>query len=206
VSAPGWRIAGTYLEACSCDPICPCRNIDGVPGGRSTHGLCLGAMSWRIDEGRVGPTDVAGLGVVLALSYSDDEPGSPWTYALFVDERADRDQHAALEAVFSGRLGGDAHRQFPWAWKESRPLGARPAAVDIDHTRRRAWFRVRDAVSVQVREPFAGSETVTCGIPGHTRNGREQVVEELHVDEGPLAFALTDVCGFASTFDYRGPD
>ena len=47
-----YRIAGTYLEACNCDAICPCRRIDGVPGGRSTHGVCLGALSWRVDEKR----------------------------------------------------------------------------------------------------------------------------------------------------------
>ena len=33
-------LTGTTLEACNCDPICPCRRIDGVPGGRSTHGEC----------------------------------------------------------------------------------------------------------------------------------------------------------------------
>ena len=46
-----WRVAGTYLESCNCDAICPCRRIGGVPGGRSTHGICLGALSWRIEDG-----------------------------------------------------------------------------------------------------------------------------------------------------------
>ena len=46
-----WRIQGTYFESCNCDAICPCRRIDGVPGGRSTHGVCTGVLSWLIEEG-----------------------------------------------------------------------------------------------------------------------------------------------------------
>ena len=44
-------MSGTYFESCNCDAICPCRRIDGIPGGRSTHGLCLGVLSWVIHEG-----------------------------------------------------------------------------------------------------------------------------------------------------------
>ena len=43
-----WELGGSYLEACNCDPICPCRAVGGVKGGRSTHGECLGALSWWI--------------------------------------------------------------------------------------------------------------------------------------------------------------
>src|SRR5689334_24643889 len=42
---PIW-IRGSYFESCNCDAICPCRRINGVPGGRSTHGICLGVLSW----------------------------------------------------------------------------------------------------------------------------------------------------------------
>src|SRR5215217_2395470 len=93
-----WRIRGSYFEACNCDPICPCRRIDGVMGGRSTHGICMGVLSWVIEEGVVDGVDVAGLPVALALRYSDDEPRSPWTYVLYLDERGTDEQREALEA------------------------------------------------------------------------------------------------------------
>jgi hypothetical protein len=47
-----WRNRGSYFESCNCDAICPCRRIDGVPGGRSTYGECLGVLSWVIEDGR----------------------------------------------------------------------------------------------------------------------------------------------------------
>ena len=33
--------------------------------------------------------DLAGLAAVLACRYDDDEPGSPWDFFLYLDERAD---------------------------------------------------------------------------------------------------------------------
>ena len=81
-----WELAGTYLESCNCEAICPCRRIGGRPGGRSTYGVCLGTLSWNIADGRAGDVDLGGLNVVLAQEYSDDEEGSPWTWILYVDE------------------------------------------------------------------------------------------------------------------------
>jgi hypothetical protein len=96
-----WQISGSYLEACNCEAICPCRTIGGRKGGRSTEGVCLGALSWQIDEGTAGEVGLFDLRVVLALRYDDDEPGSPWDFVLYIDERADRDQREALEGFTS---------------------------------------------------------------------------------------------------------
>ena len=71
-----YSIGGSYFESCNCDAICPCRMVDGVKGGRSTHGICFGALAWLVEEGRVGDIDVSGLAVVLVVRYDDDEPGS----------------------------------------------------------------------------------------------------------------------------------
>jgi hypothetical protein len=199
-----WRIRGTYFESCNCDAICPCRRIDGVHGGRSTHGVCMGLLSWLIEEGDADGTDLSGLPVALACRYSDDEPGSPWTWALYLDERASDAQRAALEGIYSGRLGGDALSHFPWAWKASERLAVRPVTIEVDHTRRRQWLRIRDHVSVRIRDLYHGAETVTCVIPGHERAGEELVADELVVSDGPLAYEYHGVCGYGSTFDYEG--
>src|SRR5205823_10325622 len=95
-AAMSWRIRGSYFESCNCDPICPCRRINGVPGGRSTHGVCMGVLSWLIQEGAADGTDLSGLPVAIAVRYSDDEPGSPWTWILYLDAHAGREQQDAL--------------------------------------------------------------------------------------------------------------
>jgi hypothetical protein len=199
-----WRIRGSYFESCNCDPICPCRRIDGVPGGRSTHGECLGVLSWLIEEGSADGVDLAGQPVAMAIRYSDDEEGSPWTWLLYLDARASDEQRAVLEGVFRGRLDGDQHEHFPWVRKANEPLAVRAVEIDVDHTRRRQLLRVRDLVTVRIRDRYQGEETVTCVIPGHERDGEELVATELRVEDGPLAFDYQGTCGYASSFEYAG--
>ena len=197
-----WRVSGTYLEACNCEAICPCRTIGGRRGGRSTYGVCLGSLSWQIEEGRAGEVALAGMRAVLANRYDDDESGSPWSFVLYIDERADERQREALESIFLGRVGGTPELQFPWVWKPSTLLGVRHVAIEVDHTPGRGWFRAGGQVSVRVREPVAELETVTCVIPGHDRYGREVVADLLRVEDGPLEFELSGSCGYEATFDY----
>jgi hypothetical protein len=199
-----WHIRGSYFESCNCDAICPCRRIDGVAGGRSTHGICTGVLSWVVEAGTADGIDLAGQPVAMAIRYSDDEPGSPWSWILYLDAEASPEQRDALEAIYTGRLGGDAAAHFPWTWKQSELFAVRPAAIEVDHTRRRQRLRVRDHVSVRIRDRFDGDQTVTCVIPGHERTGEELVTDELVVEDDGLAFRFRGVCGYGSTFDYAG--
>jgi hypothetical protein len=122
---------------------------------------------------------------------------------LYVDDRAEPAQQRAIEEIWTGRVAGEQLEHFPWAWKASNLLGVKPAQIEIDHTPRRQWFRVRDVVSVRISGPFPGDEKVTCVIPGHGRSGDEMIAEQLKVDDGPLRFEFSGVCGYAADFDYR---
>jgi hypothetical protein len=199
-----WRISGSYFESCNCDPICPCRKIDGATGGRSTHGECLGLLSWLIEEGNADRVDLDGLPVAMATRYRDDEEGSPWSWILYLDANAAEEQREAIEGIFTGRLGGDAENHFPWAWKPSDLLAVRPVEIDVNHTRRRQRLRIRDQISVRIRDRYPGAETVTCVIPGHDREGEELIADELVVEDEALSFSYRGVCGYGSTFDYKG--
>ena len=104
-------------------------------------------------DGRAGDVDLSGMGAVMATRYDDDEPGSPWTFFLYVDERGDAGQREALVAILTGARAGARCEHFPWAWKESHFLGWRPVGIEIDHTPGRGWFR-------------AGGEVSRCAIRG----------------------------------------
>jgi hypothetical protein len=197
-----WRISGSYLEACNCQATCPCRRIGGRPGGRSTYGECLGALSWVVEEGSAGDVELAGMSAVLASRYHDDEPGSPWTFALFVDARGDERQRQVVADIFTGRLGGTPARQFPWVFKAADLLGVEALEIEIDHTPGRGWFSAGGKVRVRVREAVADEESVTCVIPGHHRQGRELISDSIDVDAGPLVFSVQGRCAYESTFDY----
>jgi len=199
-----FRIAGHYLEVCNCEAICPCRRINGVPGGRSTYGECLGVLSWVIEDGHAGEVSLDGLKVALATRYHDDEAGSPWSFVMYVDADADEAQRGALEAIYTGRLGGDALTHFPWAWKDSNRVAVRSVEIEVSHEPRRQWLRIRDQVTVRIRDAWRGPETVTCVIPGHEQSGEELVADEVRVNDGPLRFELQGNCGYSARFDYAG--
>src|SRR5687768_8322396 len=59
-----WRMSGTYIEFCNCDPGCGC-NFRGVPS--SPEGNCEAVLTHVIDEGSFDGVDLAGARVSWAL-------------------------------------------------------------------------------------------------------------------------------------------
>ena len=189
-----WRISGSYFESCNCDPICPCRRIDGVPGGRSTHGVCFGALTWRVDEGQLNGLDLSGTGAVMTYSYDDDEAGSPWTLVLQVDGPAE------LGEILLGRHGGEHVLELPWVRKPNASVEVRQAKIEFG----REEIRVGEDVRVRATTPYETDATVSCIVPGHDRAGTELVNDEVVVDDGRFSFELRGTCGFRRDFDYTG--
>lgn len=189
-----FRIAGNYLEACNCDAICPCRRIDGVAGGRSTHGVCFGVLSWRIDHGDVDGIDLSGTGAVMTYSYSDDEPQSPWTLVLHVDGPDE------LGQILLGRLGGDHVRSLPWVRKPTTSVEVRQASIEFGP----GGARIGESVHLRATTPVETDQTVSCIVPGHDRPGTELINDEVIVDDAPFDFELRGTCAFTREFDYSG--
>jgi hypothetical protein len=194
----GFRVRGYYLESCNCEAICPCRMVGGVAGGRSTYGVCEGVLAWRIDEGHVGETDVSGLSVALVIHYDDDEPGSPWTIRLHLDDRAGDAQRAALEQLFLDGLGGPHTSRLPWIRKQRHLVGVETSAIEVVQ----GTVRVGDRIRLRATRPVETDQPVACVIPGYDHVGRELYADELHVDDEPFSWTLEGNCAYASDFDY----
>ena len=114
MGAVSFSVRGAYFESCNCEAICPCRMVNGVKGGRSTYGICYGALSWRVDDGIVGGVDVTGLCAALVVRYDDDEPGSPWSIVLHVDDRGSVEQREALADVLLIRASSGQPSASHW--------------------------------------------------------------------------------------------
>jgi len=202
-----WTVEGTYLESCNCDAICPCRRIGGVPGGRSTSGVCLGALSWRIERGDADGVDLGGLAVALVYWYDDDEPGSPWRFSLHVDDRAGEEQHAALTGIFLGRSGGGTRVQgLPWVRKPATLLAVESSRIELEHRSERRFLRVAERVTLAIRGPVETEQTVSCIVPGHDREGTELYADELRVDDEPFQAEFRGNCAFTTGFAYRSDE
>jgi hypothetical protein len=197
-----WRIAGNYFESCNCDAICPCRMVGGRPGGRSTHGICFGVLSWLIDDGHADDIDLTGLAAAFTIRYDDDEPGSPWRFVMHVDERGSEEQREALAAILLGRLGGDDVLRLPWVRKPSELLDVRVSPIQVNHGPNGHELRVGRAIELTASRSVETGERVTCVIPGHHVPGTELYAERLAVADEPFEWELAGNCAFVSTFSY----
>jgi hypothetical protein len=202
VDAVSFSVRGSYFESCNCEAICPCRMVDGVKGDRSTYGVCYGALSWRIEDGVVGDIDVTGLCTALIVHYDDDEPGSPWSIVLHVDDRGSAEQREALADVFLGRLSGPHVDILPWVRKARHLLDVRVSTIEIVAEGDGYRLRVGEAVRLTATRPVERPADVSCLISGYERMGREMYADELVVEDDPFAWELSGNCAFAADFEY----
>ena len=198
-----WRIAGSYLEACNCDAVCPCRMVSGVAGGRSTYGECFGVLSWAVEEGHADGVDLRGLCAAMVVRYHDDEPRSPWSFVLHVDERAEADAHDALAEILTGARGGPHVGKLPWVRKPSVLVAVRSSPIELATDGQAHRLRVGSAVELAA-EDVVDPEHVRCGIPGYDQPGVELRASTHRVDDDPFSWSLEGRCAFASRFDYVG--
>lgn len=133
-STPKWKLEGEYFESCNCEVLCPCllTNAQAVP--TDTH--CDAIVAFEIASGTFGATDISGLRAVIALTTPGAMAKGGWTVALYVDDRANPGQRAALEAIFSGAAGGPLAALQPLVAKRLAPKPA-PIAFEVDGGKRR---------------------------------------------------------------------
>ena len=198
-----WRVSGSYFEGCNCDAICPCRSIRGASGGASSHGECFGALSWSVDEGRADDVDLGGLLVVLTLRYFDRvQPPSPWEVVLYVDERADDDQLAALSSIFLGRAGGTVAAQYGPAIGEVHAI--RRARITVEHAAPRKRIDVAGYIVLEAEDTASAPGEVACGIPGLDHPGIELWNDVARSEDPALRWEVHGRgASFATDFDYR---
>lgn len=174
--------------------------VDGVLGGRSTFGICFGLLGWRVDEGHADEVDLGGLGMAMTLRYDDDEPGSPWRFVLYVDERGDDAQRTALEEIMLGRRGGPHILKLPWVRKPSEVIAVRPASIELADDGKS--LRVAEHTELRVSRRADENHAVACGIPGYDHVGEEYFADALRVEDAPYSWELAGNCAFATRFDY----
>jgi len=193
-----WQISGSYYETCNCEAVCPCRRLNGNPGGRPTFRTCQFLLSWQIASGFADGVELAGRGIAMAGFYDGEAAGCPWTVALYIDEGAGEAAFDALSGIFLGKRGGNMF----FTANIFEVIAVRRAEIRLDHTKNRERIFVRDFASAEVEKLANADGTVTCGIPGHDRPGVESVSRS-SVNDRQLVWSYEGRCGFATTFDHR---
>jgi hypothetical protein len=97
----GYLLEGDLLEVCDCNVLCPCW-IGEDPDG----GTCDTALAYVIRAGVIDGVDVGGLVAVATAHIPGNILAGDFRQRLYIDDRADDAQAAALTDLMLGRKGG----------------------------------------------------------------------------------------------------
>ena len=95
--ATSWSVSGEYMEACSCDFLCPC--IPKNSTTPATHDYCKVALAFDIRDGKYGSTDMKGVRFVMVAQSKAIMSHGEWIGGLIVDSSASDEQMAAVAAI-----------------------------------------------------------------------------------------------------------
>ena len=100
-----WWAKGLLFENCSCELLCRAhvsfkQRCDGD--------VCVGQWGVHIGAGEYDDVTIDGLNVAVIYDSPVRMYEGGWRQRLYIDQRADTAQRAALEAIFLGRVAG------PW--------------------------------------------------------------------------------------------
>jgi hypothetical protein len=169
---PQWKLSGDWFDVCRCRMPCGCTFAQAPDEGQ-----CDGILAWHVREGTYGDVDLADMNVVAVASFE----GNIWAgeakpaMGMFIDERADEDQRAALQAIFGGEAGG-----WPGGFAEmiDEVRGVEYAPID---------FEIADDLGswrVEVPGKARGSATALSG-PTSVEGSRVQLHNAPGAEVGP---------------------
>jgi len=103
-----WMVSGDCVEACTSPPVCPYYWGSSTP--KDLHegkNQCEGAFTFNIKKGYYGEADLSGFKVGFGFNSPEGGTASrdPWQAILYIDDRADDKQTAALEKIFKACWG-----------------------------------------------------------------------------------------------------
>jgi DNA-binding PadR family transcriptional regulator len=99
-----WAIKGRYMEACSCDFLCPC--IPRNATTPATHDFCKVALTFAIESGRYGDVPLDGVRFTVFFQSKAIMTQGGWIGGVIVDTAASDAQAEAVVAIASGSAGG----------------------------------------------------------------------------------------------------
>ena len=99
-----WTMKGQYMEACSCNFLCPC--IPKNATTPATHDFCKVALAFAVDAGSYGDVKLDGVRFVFFAQSKAVMSQGDWIGGLIIDTAASDAQVEAVAAIASGAAGG----------------------------------------------------------------------------------------------------
>jgi hypothetical protein len=144
IANSSWKLEGDYFEGCNCDVTCPC-----IFRGDPDEGNCNLTTAWHIQNGSYDNINVGELNVVgLFHTPGNMLTGPKWKAALYIDERATKEQSDSLTKIFSGQARGFFAIVATNFIGEMLGVKSVPIEFGIDGKRR--WLNIKDLMELEM--------------------------------------------------------
>ncbi len=197
-----WRILGTYLETCNCDPGCGC-NFRGFPS--SPEGNCEAFVAHAVEQGEFDGSDLAGAKVAWALWWPGaihDRGGHGHAY---VDCEND-EQFDALSRIWRGEEGYGLFEIFNSTFTEPSAVDRAKVALTVaGKSSRFSVEGVGESVLTPLTNPVSGEENKVRIVKDSGfiwRDGEIAQSERVRVELPEMSFDLSGRHAVFSRFGY----
>ena len=153
-----WKWSGTQISNCNCNVGCPCQ-FNALP----THGHCRAYMFGQIDKGHYGKTKLDGLRFGGLFAWPGPIHLGNGEAMPVIDERADKDQRAAIEAVLMGKdtePGSLITQVFSMMLSKALPTQYKAIDLKIDEKAGTASVKIPgilEAKAEPIKNPITGN-------------------------------------------------
>lgn len=169
-------LEGDYFDECTCTISCPCIFLN-----EATEDVCDGVFAWHIAQGEKDGVALRNLNVAMAWHSGKQMQDGNWRVALYIDERADEAQSAALQAIFGGQAGGLFETIAPLVGEVA---GVIPAAITFDKMDGGRSLHIEGVLDMRAEElreegedqPTVFTDAPFMAVPQGLRQGRSETL------------------------------
>jgi hypothetical protein len=198
-----WRIAGTYIEGCNCDPGCGC-NFRGVPS--SPEGNCEAFLGHLIERGEFDGLDLSGSKVAWALWWPGAIHERGGHGHAYVDCESD-EQFDALRRMWRGEEGYGLYEIFNSTFVEPSAVDRAEVKMTVDGRNSRfSVDGVGEAALTPLTSPVEPYDVNNVRIVKDKgfiwRDGQIAQSKRLHVDLPEMKYDLSGRHAVFARFGY----
>jgi hypothetical protein len=148
-----WKLDGEYFETCSCEILCPC--LTSSMAGPADYDRCRAPLIMHIERGEKDGVSLDGLNAILLIDSPQVMGEGGWRVGLYIDQKADESQRAALGEVLSGAAGGPPEMLGPLI---GEMLGVKYVPINYESQNGHKRVEVPGIMEFEV-EPVTNPET-----------------------------------------------
>jgi hypothetical protein len=201
-----WWWKADLLESCNCAEFgCSC-NYTSL----ATHGDCKAILTWSIQEGAYGDERLDGLSVAMLYAWPGAIHEGNGHAVVYIDERANDEQRAALAAIGRGEAGaGGPLEVFATTYVEPAEVVHGPLTLErAEHDARVSLGELGEVNFEPIRDVMDGSPSLVRWVKASGFLWRDGLTVKTRAAEAradKVSFRYEDTWGVYSQVGYNAP-